>query len=242
MTESQPTEPERAQPTELERSQPITPEPEVPHFTTSEPDEPQTTTSEPDAPHLTTSEPDEPQPTASEPDEPQPPPAQTDEPRLSSSQPVPDAPTARTLRGLLTRPQEPARSPLLTVGLWAVLLTWLYGTPLLLITGMIRVTSTLSWLSHQEAEPIARTTDAILVAGLVLNAALPLIGVVIAAWCRRTFWLNRFGLALVWAVIVHLAFLFVPGDVIGHNPGRPDPTPTVNHCIPMSGGRQCPGG
>ncbi|MEV4658477.1 hypothetical protein [Micromonospora sp. NPDC049301] len=132
------------------------------------------------------------------------------------------------------------------LGLGGLFLTWLYGVPFLLVVGLIRRTSTPYTPTHDAARAFGATTDALLTAGLVLNAALPLTGLLLAGLAGEAGWRRHFGWALGGTVLLYLvvalAGSMATSTLIGHTPADEEPDPPVGHCIPISGGRGCPGG
>ena len=62
------------------------------------------------------------------------------------------------------------------LGFGGTFLVWLYGAPFLLAVGLIRRASTPYTPTHEQAVAFGATTDLLLEAGLVLNAAVPIIG------------------------------------------------------------------
>ncbi|MGK5742580.1 hypothetical protein [Micromonospora sp. URMC 103] len=132
------------------------------------------------------------------------------------------------------------------LGLGGLFLAWLYGVPFLLVVGLIRRTATPYTPTREAAQAFGATTDALLTAGLLLNAALPLLGLLLARLAGDRRWWRHFGWALGGTVLVYLAVALAgsmaTGPLIGHTPADREPVPPVGHCVPVSGGRGCPGG
>lgn len=122
---------------------------------------------------------------------------------------------------------------------------WLYGVPFLLGVGLIRRTATPSFdLTYEQAKAVGAVTDAYLIWGLALNAALPAASA-LAAWLLHRSWQRPFAAMAVAAVGIYLAFGMIgsmaAGPLVGHVP-RDQPVPEDNRCVPRSGGHSCPGG
>ncbi|SIN18330.1 hypothetical protein [Micromonospora cremea] len=132
------------------------------------------------------------------------------------------------------------------LGLGVLFFAWLYGGPFLLVVGLIRRTSTPYTPTPDVARAFGATTDALLTAGLVLNAALPLAGLLLAGWAGERGWRRHFGWSLGGMALLYLAVaLFgsmATSTLIGHTPADQESAPPVGHCVPTSGGRGCPGG
>jgi hypothetical protein len=127
------------------------------------------------------------------------------------------------------------------------LFAWLYGVPFLLTVGLIRRTSSVSVSTIEQAEQVGTVTDRYLIWGLLLNVAIPALGLLLAAATRQQPWLRRYGWAVLAAVGVYLlmgmASSAATDPLIGHRPASLEtPPPAPTHCIPISGGRGCPGG
>ncbi|WBB66643.1 hypothetical protein [Micromonospora sp. WMMD812] len=131
-------------------------------------------------------------------------------------------------------------------GLGALFLCWLYGVPFLLVSGLIRRTSTPYTPTREAARAFGATTDALLIAGLVLNVVLPLAGLLLAGLAGDGYWRRHFAGACAALVVVYLAVALAGGTatspLVGHVPADQEQTPRVSHCVPISGGRGCPGG
>src|SRR5690606_22565505 len=130
--------------------------------------------------------------------------------------------------------------------LCALLLAWLYGVPFLLIVGLIRRTSSPHLATRAEAQAFGATTDAVLIAALALNLAVPLSGVLLARLAREPYWTRHFAWSLAGTVLICLAVsaadAAATAPLIGYTPADQEPVPPVDHCVPISGGRGCPGG
>jgi hypothetical protein len=79
--------------------------------------------------------------------------------------------------------------------LWTVLLVWLYGTPFLLVVGLVRRSATVDFLPDSDAYRSA--AESIILAGLALGVLVPLAGIGVAAKLGRSDWVRRFFAALV---------------------------------------------
>lgn len=132
------------------------------------------------------------------------------------------------------------------VGLGVLLLGWLYGVPFLLVVGLLRRTSADSLPTRAAAQAYGATTDRFLTTALLLNAVLPMVGVLLAHLLRDGYWTRHFVGALVGMVLlfglVMVAESLSTGPLIGWTPEDQEPAPRVTRCIPTSGGRSCPGG
>ncbi|GIF63860.1 hypothetical protein Ais01nite_18950 [Asanoa ishikariensis] len=130
--------------------------------------------------------------------------------------------------------------------LGALLLAWLYGVPFLLIVGFIRRTSTPHLATHAQARAFGATTDTILVTALALNLALPAAGLLLALLLRSRPWIRQFAWTLGGTALIYVAVSIAPAaataPLIGRTPADQEPAPAVTRCIPISGGRGCPGG
>ncbi|HET9516466.1 MAG TPA: hypothetical protein VFO77_01940 [Actinoplanes sp.] len=131
-------------------------------------------------------------------------------------------------------------------GLGVLFFGWLYGVPFLLIVGLVRRTSSPYLATQVEAQAFGETTDTVLIAALVLNLALPAAGVLLGRLARDPHWARHFRWSLSGMVLVYFAVMLVGGQagtpLIGWTPGDHEPAPRVTQCIPISGGRGCPGG
>ncbi|MEV4539204.1 hypothetical protein AB0J82_36075 [Asanoa sp. NPDC049518] len=131
-------------------------------------------------------------------------------------------------------------------GLGALLLTWLYGVPFLLVVGFVRRTSKPYMETHAQARAFGATTDTVLVTALVLNVALPAAGMLLAVLLRDAAWTRQFAWALGGMALIYLAVSLAAdaatAPLIGWTPADQEPAPAVTRCIPISGGRGCPGG
>ncbi|MFV2088711.1 hypothetical protein [Micromonospora sp. LOL_021] len=132
------------------------------------------------------------------------------------------------------------------VGLGVLFFSWLYGVPFLLIVGMIRRMSSPYLATRAEAQAFGATTDTVLTTALVLNLALPAVGLLLAWLIRDRYWIRHFLGSLAGAVLIYFA-VAVAGQaartpLIGWTPVDNEPEPRVTRCIPTSGGRSCPGG
>jgi hypothetical protein len=132
------------------------------------------------------------------------------------------------------------------VGLAALFFGWLYGVPFLLIVGLLRRTSSPYVPMRAQAAAFGATTDTFLVAALVLNLALPVTGLLFAQLIRDSYWTRHFIGALVGLVLIYLvvsiAASAATAPLVGNVPADQEPVPSVTQCIPISGGRGCPGG
>lgn len=130
--------------------------------------------------------------------------------------------------------------------LCALFLAWLYGVPFLLIVGLIRRTSSPHLATRAQAQTFGATTDAVLIAALALNLAVPLSGVLLARLAREPYWTRHFAWSLAGTVLICLAVsaadAAATAPLIGYTPADQEPVPPVDHCVPISGGRGCPGG
>jgi hypothetical protein len=131
-------------------------------------------------------------------------------------------------------------------GLGVLFFAWLYGVPFLLIVGLVRRTSSPYTPTYEAAQGYGATTDALLTSGLVLNAALPLTGLLLAWLGGERAWRRHFIWAMAGVVAVYLGISVVSAaastPLMGHVPSHPEPPITITHCVPISGGRGCPGG
>ncbi|MDG4762251.1 hypothetical protein [Micromonospora sp. WMMD710] len=130
-------------------------------------------------------------------------------------------------------------------GLGWLFFAWLYGVPFLLVVGLIRRTAAPYTPTLGEARAFGATTDAVLIAGLVLNV-LPVLGLWLAGLAGEESWRRHFRWAVGGMVLVYLVVVLVSraatGLLIGHTPADQEPGPAITQCIPRSGGRGCPGG
>ncbi|BBH70959.1 hypothetical protein ACTI_76440 [Actinoplanes sp. OR16] len=118
---------------------------------------------------------------------------------------------------------------------------WLFGVPFLLIVGVVRRASSPEFPDPAQTAHFATVTGRYLVAALALNIAVPLIGMAVA-WRRgEKAWTERFIRSLWWMAVI-LLFQWALTSGSGQPARDEDPAPRVTHCIPISGGRQCPGG
>ncbi|MEV0895293.1 hypothetical protein [Actinoplanes sp. NPDC049802] len=130
--------------------------------------------------------------------------------------------------------------------LGALFFGWLYGVPFLLIVGLIRRATPPTLATRADAEHFGAVTDRYLGAAMILNAAVPLLGLLLAALLHDRYWRTHFLAALAGMLL----FLAVYGTaasqsaapLIGTVPPALEPAPRVTQCIPTSGGRTCPGG
>ncbi|HEU4422620.1 MAG TPA: hypothetical protein VFR67_08770 [Pilimelia sp.] len=129
-------------------------------------------------------------------------------------------------------------------GLGVLLFAWLYGVPFLLVVGLIRRTSSPYTPTYEAAKAFGAATDALLTSALVLNAALPATGLLLAWLARERVWRRHFAGALVVMPAIYVATAMAAAaataPLIGHVPSHP--APEVTRCIPVSGGHGCPGG
>ncbi|WP_328419980.1 hypothetical protein OG470_01485 [Micromonospora sp. NBC_00389] len=132
------------------------------------------------------------------------------------------------------------------LGLGGLFFAWLYGVPFVLVVGLIRRTSTPYTPTEDAARAFGATTDALLAVGLVLNVALPAVGLLLAGLVGEEGWRRHFGWAFGGVALVYLAVALAgsmaTSALIGHSPADQEPDPPVGHCVPISGGRSCPGG
>ncbi|AGL20029.1 hypothetical protein L083_6519 [Actinoplanes sp. N902-109] len=123
---------------------------------------------------------------------------------------------------------------------------WLYGAPFLLIVGLIRRVEAPTFATRDAAEHFGATTDRILTAALVLTIATPIGGVVLAVLLKDVFWARHFTGALAGMLLYLILFAaarrHATAPLIGTVPADQQPVPRVTRCIPISGGRGCPGG
>jgi hypothetical protein len=130
-------------------------------------------------------------------------------------------------------------------GLGLLFFGWLYGVPFLLVVGLVRRAWSGSAATNAEAVAFGRITDIVLLTGLCLNLLLPAAGIVWSLWRARD-WVAEFVTALVGMFLIFLAVTVVAGQagtpLIGHRPDSREPRPQITQCIPISGGRGCPGG
>lgn len=126
-------------------------------------------------------------------------------------------------------------------------LAWLYGVPFLFVVALVRRTSVPDLPTDAAARDFAATTDALFTWVLVLNAALPVLGLLLAGIAAEPAWLRHFGWALAGMMLVYLAYAVAATaastPLIGHVPPDPQPDPQVTRCVELSGGTsRCPGG
>jgi hypothetical protein len=128
-------------------------------------------------------------------------------------------------------------------GLASEFFGWLYGVPFLIIVGLLRRTSSPYLSTHAQAVAFGATTDRLLLAGLVLNLALPIVGIVVARIARDEYWTWHFGAPLLGAVLMYvlvsIAGSAASAPLIGTVPTDHEPAPRVTQCIPVSGGHGC---
>lgn len=133
-------------------------------------------------------------------------------------------------------------------GLGLLFFAWLYGVPFLLIVGLIRRTSSPHLATRAAAEQFGATTDAILITALALNLALPASGMLLARLLREPYWRRHFAWSLVGMGVIYFGYTVAgsaaTAPLIGWTPAdqEPPPPPPVGRCVPISGGRGCPGG
>ncbi|MDG4798169.1 hypothetical protein [Micromonospora sp. WMMD1082] len=132
------------------------------------------------------------------------------------------------------------------IGFGVLFLAGLYGVPFLLIVGLIRRTSSPYLATRAAAQEFGATTDTILTAGLILSLIVPLAGILLAALADDRYWKRHFtwslaGMAVIWCLVA-LAGNAATGPLIGWTPADEEPAPRITQCIPVSGGRGCPGG
>ncbi|WP_433535523.1 hypothetical protein ACQPZK_26395 [Micromonospora sp. CA-249363] len=132
------------------------------------------------------------------------------------------------------------------LGLGGLFFAWLYGVPFLLLVGLIRRVSRPYAPTYAEAKAFGATTDALLMTGLLLNGVLPVIGLLLAGLAGEAMWRRHFAGAFAGVVLIYVAVALVGGmastALIGHVPADQEPAPRITQCIPISGGRGCPGG
>ncbi|MEV4821135.1 hypothetical protein [Micromonospora sp. NPDC049274] len=131
-------------------------------------------------------------------------------------------------------------------GLGGLFFAWLYGVPFLLLVGLIRRVSRPYTPSADDAQAFGATTDAVLTTGLLLNAVLPVLGLLLAVLAGEVIWRRHFAGALGGMVLLYVAVAVVASmtttGLTGHIPADQESDPPVTHCVPISGGRGCPGG
>jgi hypothetical protein len=132
-------------------------------------------------------------------------------------------------------------------GFGALFVSWFYGVPFVLVVGLVRRASRPYLPTYEAARAFGATTDALLRTAFVLNAVLPLAGVVLARLVRDRYWLRHFGWAVVGALVIYFAISVVAAQastaLVGHVPAYPEPThQEISHCVARSGGHGCPGG
>ncbi|MEU0549088.1 hypothetical protein [Micromonospora sp. NPDC005979] len=132
------------------------------------------------------------------------------------------------------------------LGLGGLFFAWLYGVPFLLLVGLIRRVSAPYTPTYAEAKAFGATTDDLLTTGLLLNGVLPVIGLLLAGLAGEAMWRRHFAGAFAGVVLIYVAVAVVGGlasaALIGHVPADQEPAPRITQCIPISGGRGCPGG
>ncbi|MET8279383.1 hypothetical protein [Micromonospora sp. NPDC005174] len=132
------------------------------------------------------------------------------------------------------------------LGFGGLFFAWLYGVPFLLLVGVLRRVSQPYTPTHDEAQAFGATTDALLTIGLLLNGALPVMGLLLAVLAGDAVWRRHFAWAFGGVALIYVAVALVgsmaTGGLTGHVPADREPAPQITQCIPVSGGRGCPGG
>jgi len=132
------------------------------------------------------------------------------------------------------------------LGLGGLFFAWLYGVPFLLLVGLIRRVSRPYTPTYAEAKAFGASTDALLTTGLLLNAVLPVVGLLLAGLAGEAVWRRHFAWAFGGVALLYVAVALVgnmaTSALIGHVPADQEPAPQITQCIPVSGGRGCPGG
>jgi hypothetical protein len=132
------------------------------------------------------------------------------------------------------------------VGLGVLFVAWLYGVPFLLGVGLIRRTTSPYMPTRAGADAYGAVTDRWLMAGLLLNLAIPVLGVVLARVAGERFWTSHFTAAIAGAVLIFVAMALVSSQattsLLGHVPASDEPPAAVTGCVQYSGGPSCPGG
>ncbi|MEV0155520.1 hypothetical protein AB0H57_17500 [Micromonospora sp. NPDC050686] len=132
------------------------------------------------------------------------------------------------------------------LGIGLLFFAWLYGVPFLLIAGLLRRTSSPYLATDAAARSFGATTDTLLVAALVFNLALPVAGLLLARLVGDRYWTHHFLWSLLGVALIYALFGMVGNGarapLIGWTPADQQPAPRVTQCIPISGGRGCPGG
>jgi hypothetical protein len=119
---------------------------------------------------------------------------------------------------------------------------WLYSVPFLLIVGLVRRHAGPAFATAAESAHYETVTSWYLWAAVLVNVTVPVLGMAVAWGVRRDpEWTGRFVRSLWWmALILLLQLVATAGS--GSPPAEREPAPQVSRCIPVSGGRQCPGG
>lgn len=133
----------------------------------------------------------------------------------------------------------------------ALFFGWLYGVAFLFVVAFVRRL----WLrSAAPADPThtaAVATDVIMGAALVLNAVLPVAGLLLARRARDAYWTRHFAGSLAGAVLYYVMVVLATGmagvPLLGAPrtvpSARTGPAAPVHRCVALSGGRDdCPGG
>ncbi len=126
-------------------------------------------------------------------------------------------------------------------GLGVLFYLWLFGAPFVFIVALVRRSSA-PWLpTHAEAEAFGATTDALFTVAMLVNVALPALGLLLSRLTGEQRWTRHFMGALV-AVPVLFAVLCLAGSMastpmVGHVPDDLESPSPVTVCA-----RVCPGG
>ncbi|MFC8848555.1 MULTISPECIES: hypothetical protein [unclassified Micromonospora] len=133
------------------------------------------------------------------------------------------------------------------VGPGVLFLAWFYGVPFLFVVGLVRRVSSPYVPTPAAARAFGATTYTILTAALVLNLVLPIAGALLARLVRDGYWRRHFAWSPVGVVLIYVAVAMVgsmaTGPLFRWTPAvQGTTTPTITQCIPISGGRGCPGG
>lgn len=126
-------------------------------------------------------------------------------------------------------------------GLGALFYAWLYGAPFLFIVALIRRTSTPFTPTRADAEAFGATTDTLFTVAMLVNVALPALGLLLGKVTAEQGWTRHFMGALV-AVPVLFVVLCLAGStastpIVGHVPDDLEPPVPVTGCA-----HDCPGG